>query len=118
MIKTFIDKLLGKSPAGTGRGKKPRFGKREEVGHEVHGINPALVDERALNVVRTLKQGGFEAYIVGGAVRDLLLGLRPEGFRRCHQCHARAGQGPVPPRFHHRQALPHRARGVRPGTRA
>jgi poly(A) polymerase len=80
MIKTFIDKLLGKSPTGTGRGKKPRFGKREEVSHEVHGINPALVDERALNVVRTLKQGGFEAYIVGGAVRDLLVGLRPKDF--------------------------------------
>ena len=80
MIKTFIDKLLGKSPTGAGRGKKPKFGKREEVGHEVHGINPALVDERALNVVRTLKQDGFEAYIVGGAVRDLLVGLRPKDF--------------------------------------
>lgn len=80
MIKTFIDKLLGKSPAGAGRGRKPKFGKREECGHEVHGINPALVDDRAINVVRTLKQGGYEAYIVGGAVRDLLLGLRPKDF--------------------------------------
>ena len=80
MIKTFIDKLLGKSAAAAGRGKNPKFGKREEVGHAVHGINPALVDERALNVVRTLKQGGYEAYIVGGAVRDLLVGLRPKDF--------------------------------------
>jgi tRNA nucleotidyltransferase/poly(A) polymerase len=31
-------------------------------------------------VVRTLKQAGYEAYIVGGAVRDLLLGLRPKDF--------------------------------------
>jgi poly(A) polymerase len=46
----------------------------------VHGIDPKLVDERALNVVRTLKQAGFEAYIVGGAVRDLLVGLRPKDF--------------------------------------
>ncbi len=80
MIKTFIDKLLGKSSSGAGKGKKPKFGKREEVGHDVHGIDPALVDDRALNVVRTLKQGGYEAYIVGGAVRDLLLGLRPKDF--------------------------------------
>jgi poly(A) polymerase len=80
MIKTFIDKLLGKSAANAGQGKNPKFGKREEVGHEVHGINPQLVDERALNVVRTLKQGGYEAYIVGGAVRDLLVGLRPKDF--------------------------------------
>ncbi len=77
MIKKFINKLLGKTPSGAG---KPHFGKREEIPVEVHGIDPKLVDERALNVVRTLKQGGFEAYVVGGAVRDLLVGLRPKDF--------------------------------------
>jgi poly(A) polymerase len=71
MIKKFIDKLLG---------AKPKFGKREEVGPEDHGIDPSLVDDRALNVVHTLKEAGHEAYIVGGAVRDLLLGLRPKDF--------------------------------------
>ena len=75
MIKKFIDKLL----AGASR-KPPKFGKRQEVGPEEHGIDPSLVDERALNVVRTLKEAGFEAYIVGGAVRDLLVGLRPKDF--------------------------------------
>ena len=29
-------------------------------------------DERAVNVLRTLKNAGFEAFIVGGAVRDLM----------------------------------------------
>ena len=77
MIKKFIDKLLGKTGSRAG---KPRFGKREEIAVDVHGIDPKLVDERALNVVRTLKQGGYEAYIVGGAVRDLLVGLRPKDF--------------------------------------
>ena len=76
MIKTFIDKLLGKKPAA----KKPKFGKRAEIPVSEHGINPALVDERALNVVSTLQQAGYEAYIVGGAVRDLLVGLRPKDF--------------------------------------
>ena len=38
------------------------------------------MDERALNVVHTLKEAGYEAYIVGGAVRDLLVGLRPKDF--------------------------------------
>jgi len=75
MIKKFIDKLI----AGAS-GRKPKFGKRQEVGPEQHGIDPTLVDDRALSVVRALKQGGFEAYIVGGAVRDLLLGLRPKDF--------------------------------------
>ena len=76
MIKKFIDRLLGKSGGAT----SSRFGKRQEVAAEVHGIDPALVDERARNVVTTLQGAGYEAYIVGGAVRDLLLGLRPKDF--------------------------------------
>ena len=79
MIKKFIEKLLGKSPGAAG-GKKPNFGKRQELGVEAHGINPSLVDERAVSVVRTLKAAGFEAYIVGGAVRDLMVGLVPKDF--------------------------------------
>ncbi|MBK6008100.1 polynucleotide adenylyltransferase PcnB [Ramlibacter ginsenosidimutans] len=75
MIKKFIDKLFAGSAA-----RKPKFGKRKEVGPEEHAIDPTLVDERALGVVRTLKDAGHEAYIVGGAVRDLLLGLRPKDF--------------------------------------
>jgi poly(A) polymerase len=75
MIKKLITKLLGK-PASD----KPDFGKRTEVPASVHGIDPKLVDERAVNVVRTLQGAGFKAYIVGGAVRDLLLGLRPKDF--------------------------------------
>jgi hypothetical protein len=50
------------------------------VPKEVHGIDLSLVDERAIKVVQTLADAGFEAYIVGGAVRDLLLGLRPKDF--------------------------------------
>ena len=80
MIKKFIDKLIDKSATALGRGKKPQFGKRVEVPVQSHGIDPSLVDERANNVVRVLKQAGFEAYIVGGAVRDLLVGLRPKDF--------------------------------------
>ncbi len=78
MIKTFIEKLIGKAGGSARSGQ--RFGKRVEVGPEGHGINPALVDERAASVVRALKEAGYEAYIVGGAVRDLLLGLKPKDF--------------------------------------
>ncbi len=81
MIKNFIDKLLGsKSSAKTAAVAKPKLGKREEVPASVHGIDPELVDRRAFDVVRNLQDAGFEAYIVGGAVRDLLLGLRPKDF--------------------------------------
>jgi len=76
MIKQFINKLMGKAPAST----LPNLGKRHVVPAKVHGINVDWVDERALNVVRTLQDRGFEAYIVGGAVRDLLLGLKPKDF--------------------------------------
>ena len=77
MIKKFIQKILGK-PASAA--SATYFGRRVEIPPAVHGINPALVDDRALNVVRTLQDAGFEAYVVGGAVRDLLLGLRPKDF--------------------------------------
>jgi poly(A) polymerase len=77
MIKKFIQKILGKPQAGRG---VIDFGRRVEIPASVHGIDPALVDDRALNVVRTLQDAGYEAYVVGGAVRDLLLGLRPKDF--------------------------------------
>lgn len=79
MIKKFIDKLLGK-PAAAGAKKASPLGKRVEIPAEVHGIDPELLDERAVKVVKTLTDAGFEAYIVGGAVRDLLLGVRPKDF--------------------------------------
>ena len=76
MIKKIIDRLLGKPAAAP----KAKFGKRRVISEKEHRIDHELVDERALNVVRTLQERGFEAYIVGGAVRDLLVGLKPKDF--------------------------------------
>ena len=78
MIKKFIDKLFSK-PAAAAKKTSP-LGKRVEIEADVHGIDPELLDERAVKVVKTLTDAGFEAYIVGGAVRDLLLGVRPKDF--------------------------------------
>ena len=80
MIRKFIDKLLGKAPAVVARDNRIPLGKRLEVPAAEHGINPDLLDERAVKVVRTLQDAGHEAYIVGGAVRDLLVGRRPKDF--------------------------------------
>ena len=80
MIKKLIDKLLVKAGVSSAGNAPPRFGKRVEHAAASHGIDPTLVDDRAANVVRTLKAAGYQAYIVGGAVRDLLLGLRPKDF--------------------------------------
>jgi poly(A) polymerase len=47
---------------------------------EEHGINSADVDIEAVDIIRRLKRSGFETYIVGGAVRDLILGKKPKDF--------------------------------------
>ncbi len=43
-------------------------------------IAPDQIDPDAANVVRRLKDSGHAAYLVGGCVRDLLLGLKPKDF--------------------------------------
>ena len=40
----------------------------------------AKTDERIKNIVRQLQNAGYETYIVGGAVRDLLLGRPPKDY--------------------------------------
>ena len=39
-----------------------------------------LIDKDALKVVKTLIKNNYEAYLVGGCIRDLLLGLQPKDF--------------------------------------
>ena len=78
MIRKLIDKLLRK-PSSAAAGKTA-LGKRVEVPRAEHGIDVKLLDANAVKVVQTLKDAGFEAYVVGGAVRDLLMGLRPKDF--------------------------------------
>ena len=43
-------------------------------------ILPAALDQDALRVVSRLQRHGYQAYLVGGCVRDLLLGRRPKDF--------------------------------------
>ncbi len=43
-------------------------------------IPEELLDPDAVKTVRRLRRAGHEAYLVGGCVRDLLLGLRPKDF--------------------------------------
>jgi len=45
-----------------------------------HGIRPQDIDADARLVVDRLQAAGFEAFIVGGAVRDLLAGRKPKDF--------------------------------------
>lgn len=45
-----------------------------------HGLRPNQLSKAALQVINTLQQAGFTAYIVGGGVRDLLLNKHPKDF--------------------------------------
>ncbi len=76
MIKRFIRRLLG---SGTERpsefNTQPVFVEARE-----HRIDPALVSRNALRVTQALQDAGYKAFIVGGAVRDLLLGIKPKDF--------------------------------------
>lgn len=38
------------------------------------------IDSQAIGILKRLKEAGFEAYLVGGGVRDLLVGIKPKDF--------------------------------------
>lgn len=50
------------------------------ISRSEHGISRDQIDSNALKVLYRLHNGGFQAYLVGGGVRDLLLGLEPKDF--------------------------------------
>lgn len=72
VLKKWLTKMIpnGRSEKGAG----------QVVPFEAHGIAPEDLSLAAEKVVSRLQAEGFEAYVVGGAVRDLLLGLVPKDF--------------------------------------
>ncbi len=54
--------------------------KAEVIAFKQHKINRSLLSNAALRTIDGLQKAGFEAYIVGGAVRDLLLNRNPKDF--------------------------------------
>lgn len=45
-----------------------------------HPVSRKLLSPNALKVLYRLNKGGFDAYLVGGGVRDILLGFKPKDF--------------------------------------
>jgi len=74
MIKKFIRRILGTKDKEVDPTQPAILGPKE------HGIDPQLVSPNALKVTQTLQDAGFKAFVVGGAVRDLLLGVKPKDF--------------------------------------
>jgi poly(A) polymerase len=69
MIKRFIRRVLGLASEGMQR-----------VPRERHGLARERLSPAAAKVCSVLREAGFSAYVVGGAVRDLLLGITPVDF--------------------------------------
>ncbi len=68
-IKNFVSRLLPSRKRG------PQLFHASQ-----HGIDKRNVSRHAAKVCEVLSQHGFKAYIVGGAVRDLIVGLVPKDF--------------------------------------
>lgn len=104
-----------------------------------HPISRKLIDQDALKVLYRLHHHGFLAYLVGGAVRDLLLGRKPADFdvvtnarpnqvkklfknafligRRFRLAHVRFAGGKIieVSTFRREPDLEHQAEGIEPG---
>jgi poly(A) polymerase len=50
------------------------------ITRDQHSVSRRDISPNALKVLYRLKDAGFEAYLVGGCIRDLLLGLKPKDF--------------------------------------
>ncbi len=50
------------------------------IPRDKHPVSRKLISINALKVMQRLNQSGFQAYLVGGAVRDALLGKKPKDF--------------------------------------
>ena len=78
MIKQLISKLF------TPRAARPILSVRRHAPQRVpqskHGIDRRLVSRHAIKVCDVLHEHGYQAYIVGGAVRDLIVGAQPKDF--------------------------------------
>jgi len=50
------------------------------LSRDQHPVSRKFISPSALKVLYRLNSGGYEAYLVGGGVRDILLGLKPKDF--------------------------------------
>jgi poly(A) polymerase len=74
MIKRILKRVFCKSP------KIKAVGNAQIIPREMHGVDRELISYGALKVTDGLQAAGFQAFVVGGAVRDLLLGRHPKDF--------------------------------------
>jgi len=75
VIKKYIDKLFGRRERVTHKDARPTV-----YGKDKHSIQRELISRCARRTCEDLQRAGHATFVVGGAVRDLLLGRRPKDF--------------------------------------
>ncbi|HEX7560520.1 MAG TPA: polynucleotide adenylyltransferase PcnB, partial [Usitatibacter sp.] len=75
VIKKYIDKLFGRRERVTHKDARPTV-----YGKDKHNIQRELISRCARRTCEDLQRAGHATFVVGGAVRDLLLGRRPKDF--------------------------------------
>lgn len=74
-----------------------KSGKRTEIARiytaDEHHITRDRIDPDALKITKRLTRAGYQAFIVGGAVRDLLIGKQPKDFDVATDAHPRRMRG-------------------------
>ncbi|OYW81128.1 MAG: poly(A) polymerase [Polynucleobacter sp. 32-46-5] len=79
MITKFIKRILRRDPM-VRHTAAHTSGAPKRIPKKTHRIDPNLLSKNAVKVTQTLQHAGYEAFIVGGAVRDLALGISPKDF--------------------------------------
>ena len=69
MIKKFLKRVLRRPSKGA-----------QIIPFESHGVAREQISYGAKRVTEGLQAAGYQAFVVGGAVRDLLLGCAPKDF--------------------------------------
>jgi len=78
MIQKIIRRILGKSSLTSSGSLRKKSAK--EISAKAHQINQENISKNAIKVTQALQKAGYDAFIVGGAVRDLILGMVPKDF--------------------------------------
>ncbi len=88
MIKKFLQKVFNKkikgavaiNQAAMNQASGSDTGTAKRIAVSTHKIDKSLISQAALKTCDGLQNAGFEAFIVGGAVRDLLMNVKPKDF--------------------------------------
>jgi poly(A) polymerase len=73
MIRKLITRVFGRKTPGAP-------GEPAVIGVGRHGIRREDISNGSRRTVETLQERGYKAYVVGGAVRDLLAGITPKDY--------------------------------------